>query len=136
MHFDAHRPELTWDAQEIVREVDHAPHLLVRLAVRRGYFPHRAAMPFLRIVNNDGTLLLRAWFTEISPPSDALLGYFPVDLPDSGIIEWGYDDDVFGRVPFALDGRRIKRLERPRLAKDVVVTTSKYLEEKRRAPLD
>jgi hypothetical protein len=128
--FDAQQPELRWQAQEIVREVDHRPHLLVRLAVRGGYFPHRAAVPFVRIVTGERSVT-EAWFTEITADSSSLMAYFAIDLPAEGVIEFGYEEQVLGRVPAVFDGKAIQRLDRNRLDADVVETTSEYLRKKR-----
>jgi len=129
--FDAQQPELRWQAQEVVREVDHRPHLLVRLAVQGGYFPHRAAVPFVRIIAG-GRTVTEAWFTEITGDSSALMAYFATDLPADGIIEFGYEEQVLGRVPAVFDGKQIQRLDRKRLPVEVIETTSEYLREKRR----
>ena len=127
--FDAQPAEARWQAQEVVREVDHRPHLLVRLTVRGGYFPHRAAAPFVRIVGRDKAVV-DAWFTEITGDSSALMAYFATDLPDDGVIEFGYEDQVLGRIPAAFDGKAVPRLDRKRLPSDVVETTRAYLRKK------
>lgn len=124
-------PQATWQAQETVREVDHRPHLLVRLTVRGGHFPHRALVPFMRIVDDD-KVIAHAWFTEISGDSTELAGYFVTDLSGAGVIEFGYDEVVQGRVPIRFDAKDVKRLERNRLEKGVVETTREYLTKKGR----
>lgn len=131
MHDERRQPELTWQAQEVVREVDHRPHLLLRVTVRGGYFPHRAPVPFLRIAE-VGEAAVRAWFTEISGDSSAMVGYFATDVPRGGVIEYGYDDEVLGRVPARFSAGPVKRLERERLPGNVVEVTRGFLEEKRR----
>jgi hypothetical protein len=129
MHVEPRQPELTWQAQEVVREVDRRPHLLVRVTVRGGSFPHRAMGPFLRIVEGDATVF--PWFTEIAEDSTALVGYFATDLPRGGTIEYVYPGEPPRRVPAQFSVEPVKRLERERLPRDVVEVTRKFLEAKR-----
>ena len=49
----AEPPQLTWQAEEVVRKIDDRPHLLVRVSIRGGYFPQRALVPFVRLVEGD-----------------------------------------------------------------------------------
>jgi len=104
----------SWNAKEVVKEVNRKPHLLVRLEVHGSYFPSRAAPPFVRIVPDEGNPV-DAWFTEETPDNRSLVGYFPVDLPQAGRIEFGYGDAVVGRVRAALDAGKIPRLDRNRI---------------------
>jgi hypothetical protein len=129
MLFEAPPPKLTWQAREVVREVDHRPHLVVRLLVDRGDFPQRALVPFLHIIDGK-KVIARAWFTEITDDLRGLVGYFVTDLPGEGIIEYGYDDQVLGRVRAKFNARSIKRLDRKRLSKEVIETTKEYLRKK------
>ena len=124
--FEARAPEVTWHAEEVIRHVDHRPHLLVRVAVQGRHFPERALVPFVRIVGEDHTAVW-AWFTEISPDSRALLGYFATDLPRSGVLEYGYFPESAARVPVHFDAATIKRLDRARVDKDVIETTTEHL---------
>ena len=128
--FEPGLPKLTWEAREVVREVDHQPHLLVRVTVAGGHFPHRALVPFLRIV--AGEQIIPAWFTETSGDSTQLQGYFAIDLPAGGLIEYGYDTQVFGRVRAKFAERRVERLDRKRLAGEIVETTRELLARKLR----
>ena len=123
-------PDFTWQATEVVREVDHKPHLLVRVSVRGGFFPHRALVPVMRIVRGDQ--FVRAWFTEISEDNGTLNGYFATDLPDEGIIEFGYPDGPPGRVRAVFSSRDVKRLVREKLGADVVVVKQTDVDAKRR----
>jgi hypothetical protein len=129
MHEESRQPGLTWTAQEVVREVDHRAHLLVRITVRGGTFPHRAMGPFMRIV--AGRTVVFPWFTEISGDSGALAGYFAVDLPGEGVIEYGYPGQPPRRVPALFTPEPVQRLDRARLPRDVVEVTGEFLEEKR-----
>ena len=122
--------ELTWQAREVVRVVDHEPHLLVRLTVAGGYFPQRALVPVMRIVQGD-EIVAQSWITEISADNRALLGYFPTDLPDEGVIEFGYPDQPLGRLRVELGGEAIRRLDRRRIDESVVEASSEYVRRKR-----
>lgn len=126
----AQGPEITWQAQEVVRVVDHKPHLVVRITVAGGFFPHRALVPVMRIVRAEKTVA-HSWFTEISDDNRALLGYFATDLPEEGTIEFGYCDRPLDRVRAKFDAKAIKRLSRKRLDKEVVDASMEYLKRKR-----
>lgn len=120
---------LTWDAREVVREIDDRPHLLVRITIRRAYFPHRAAVPFLRI-RDARQQVADAWFAEVDDDNTALAGYFPTDLPESGVIEFGYGDQTIGRVPLEFRTDRVRRLDHERLPESIVPVTRRYLRER------
>jgi hypothetical protein len=131
MPFAAEPPQLSWEAQEVVREVDHHPHLVLRVTVRGGFFPHRALVPFVRIVERE-QVVASAWFTETAGDSSALFAYFPTDVDGAGVIEWGYGPQVFGRASERFDPRAAKRLDRDRLGGDIVIATQQMLAAKRR----
>jgi hypothetical protein len=126
MQFAAQPPQLTWQAEEVVREIDGRPHLLVRVSIRGGFFPQRALVPFVRLVDGDKPSV-RAWFTEIRDDSNELLGYFPTDMTGGGVLECGYGQDVVGRSSIRFDPRSIKRLDRARLPKGMTVVTGAYM---------
>jgi hypothetical protein len=57
--------ELDWDGLEVLRDLDGEPHLLTRVQLSGGHFPHRALEPFLLVgkvrsriveVSEDGRL--------------------------------------------------------------------------------
>lgn len=123
--------ELTWHAQEVVRVVDRKPHLVVRITVTGGHFPQRALVPFIRIMEGEKQVA-RDWFTEIGEDG-SLIAYFQTDMPKSGVLEYGYFPEILGRIPLRFDANAIKRLDRKRLANDVMDTTSDYLRKKQAA---
>jgi hypothetical protein len=123
-------PELTWQAEDVIREVDHRPHLVVRITVRGRHFPQRALVPFMRIVQGD-TMVARDWFTEITADSQALVGYFATDLPREGVIEYGYFPQILGRVRARFEATAIKRLDRSRVGREVIEATTEYLRRRR-----
>jgi hypothetical protein len=120
---------LRWEAREVVREIDDRPHLLVRVTVAQGPFPHRAPEPFMRIVDAQRQATM-AWFADVGEDGDRLDGYFPTDLPGRGVIEFGYGDQTIGRVAADFRNDRIERLERDRLPDDVVPVTTAYIRER------
>ena len=126
LHAQVRPQDLKGQAEEVIREVDHRPHLLVRVMVEGGYFPHRALVPFVRLIEGEH-VVVRAWFTQVVPNSTALAAYFPTDLPDDGILEFGYGPQAMGRVPVPFDAKSIKRLDRTRLSTEVVETTRAYV---------
>lgn len=134
MHPEPRQPALTWQAQEVVREIDRHPHLLVRITVRGATFPHRAMGPFLRIV--AGKTAVFPWLTEVSGDSSALVGYFPTDLPEDGVIEYTYPGEAPRRVPARFSPVPVKRLERARIPREVTEVTQELVAEKRRLQPD
>jgi hypothetical protein len=127
----AQLPELPFEAREVVKEIDDRPHLLVRIEISGGYFPHRAPEPFIRIIT--GKKVETSWFAEISEDNRSLVGYFPTNLPRQGTVEFGYGDEVMGRLKLNFAAKNIARLDRKRLPKDVVVVSADLLKAKRQA---
>jgi hypothetical protein len=123
------RSALTWRAQEVVREVDDQPHLLARIEIEGDYFPHRAAEPFVRILDGD-QVVMTSWFADVSDDNRRLTGYFPVDLPPRGTVEFGYGHQVMGRIPLGFDADAVIRLDRQRLPGTVVPVSAEYLKAK------
>ena len=121
--------KFTWRAKEVVRTIDHKPHLVVQISVSGGIFPQRALAPIMRIIQGD-KVLAHSWFTEISNDNHVLLGHFATDVPANGRIEIGYPDQL-SRVPTRFEAKSIKRLDRKRIDKDVVSVTTEYLRQKR-----
>jgi hypothetical protein len=119
-----------WRAQEVVKELNDRPHLLVRVEITGPRFPHRAAEPFVRILSDD-RVVAESWFADISEDNLRLLAYFPTDVPQGGIIEFGYGRDVMGRIQAAFESRVIQRLDRERLPKETVEVSTQFLRTKR-----
>jgi hypothetical protein len=114
----------------VIREVNHRPHLLLRITVSDGYFPHRALVPVMRLVH-DREVVANAWFTEISNDNRSLHGYFGTRVPRRATIEFGYPDGPLERVPVPLEDEKIKRLDRRRIEEGVVEVTPELLDEQR-----
>jgi|SRR5215217_5680183 len=121
--------ELSWQAREGIKEIDERPHLLVGIEISGTYFPHRAAEPFVKIVSEPQAIA--SWFAEVSDDNHRLVGYFPTDLPQQGMLEFGYGSQLLGRLPEEFESRAVNRLDRERLPEDVVVVSAEYLKTKR-----
>lgn len=122
-------PTLSVEAKEVIRELDYKPHLLTRITIRGMHFPHRSAEPFMRIAVGRRKPV-SAWFAEIADDEQGLAGYFPVDLPARGTIEFGYGSQVMDRFTLAFDARKLARLDRKQVEKGAVEVTTKFLQAK------
>jgi hypothetical protein len=122
-------PQLPWQAQEVIREIDNRPHLMVRIIIKGGYFEHRAAEPFLRIVNRGK--IIESWFADVSEDNSALSGYFPIDVPPGGIIEYGYGSKVQGRLEMKFTNKSVDRLDAKKLPTETIKVSQKFLREKK-----
>jgi len=119
-------PPLTMEAREVIRTVDAKPHLLARVTVKGTYFPQRALVPFMRIATGRSKTV-SAWFTEITDDENGLVGYFPVDVPARGTIEFGYGSEVMDRFELPFDAKKMTRLNRKLVEKGAVEVTTKFL---------
>jgi hypothetical protein len=128
MNFYRQLPNLSWQAREVVKEIDDRPHLVARVEIAGTYFPHRAPEPFVRIVRGDQEVI-ESWFADISDDNRKLIGYFPVDVPLRGIAEFGYGQEVMGRIELAEgpQAEGVQRLDRQRLPDDLVVVSAEHL---------
>jgi hypothetical protein len=125
-------PLLSFTAREVVKELDRKPHLLVAVDIEGTHFPARDAPPFARLVLDGGATEFLCWFAEVSEDGRRLRAYFPVDLPDHGVIEYGYGNRIFGRLPLSLDTSKLSRLDARRLPQAVVRVDKQLLSLKRR----
>lgn len=119
-------PQLFVQAHEVVKEIDDRPHLLVRIDISGPFFPHRAPEPFVRIITSE-RLTVECWFADVLDNNRKLVGYFPVDLPDDGMIEVGYGDELMATLPAEFRSEAVIRLDRERLPEEVVVVTAEFL---------
>ncbi len=127
----AQLPELPFEAREVVREIDKRPHLLVRIEISGGYFPHRALEPFIRIIS--GKKVEESWFADVTEDNRGLAGYFATDLPRQGTLEFGYGSEVLGRLKLKFASNKVARLDRKRLPQDLVIVSANFLKAKRQA---
>jgi len=121
--------KLSWQAKEVVKELDDKPHLLLRVEIRGMYFPHLAAEPFVRIVVSDRQAVT-SWFADVLDDGRSLWAYFPEDLPEGGAIEIGYGARVMGRIRRRFAAKEVKRLDRKKLPRGLVVVDSAFLKAK------
>lgn len=130
-HFNLPQPSAyVWQAEEVIRELDKKPHLLMRIEIIGPYFPHRAAEPFVRIIDSQGNNTTESWFAEISEDNRRLLGYFTNKFPSSGRIEFGYGNTPAGTLEELFENKKIKTLDREQLSREVVVATPEHIKER------
>ena len=114
--------ELEMHTREVVVEMKEYPQLMVEVKITGSYFPHRGAEPFVRIIlSDDDKKMLPSSWTDVADDNLALLGYFPVALPERGEVEFGYGDRVMGRVPLPFELNKVKVLDRRKLPDDIVI---------------
>jgi hypothetical protein len=102
------------DAAEILKEIGEQPHILLRIGIRGGHFPHRNAAAFARIQDKRKTI--HALYCEIDEDELGFRAYFATDVPLSGILHVGFGNDVVAEFelerlkvePRKLDERRIE----------------------------
>ncbi len=122
--------KMSWRAREIVREVNDRPHVLIAVEIEGTHFPHRAVEAFVRVVEPRGRSM-ECWFAEVSEDNRRLKGYFPLDLPKKGRIEFGYAGQVLGTLPIEFDTKEVQTLDRKRLPRETVLTKEKDIPERR-----
>lgn len=120
-----------WRAREVVKDLDDRPHLLVRVEIAGPHFPHRAVDPRVRILRGE-QVVAESWFAQVSEDNRRILAYFPTDVPEGDVIEFGYEDDVMGRIRADFGSGLVQRLERGRLPKETVEVSTPYLKARRR----
>lgn len=102
------------DAAETLREIGEIPHMLLRISIRGGYFPHRNAATFARI--HGERKVTNAIYSEIDDDEGGFRAYFPIDIPLMGMLVIGFGDDIVAEIefdrlklePLKLDVRRIE----------------------------
>jgi hypothetical protein len=120
------RPEVSWQAGEVVRDLNDRPHLLTRIQLRGRSFPQLNAQPFVRVLGRRQSV--ESWFAEVADDQSSLTGYFAVNAPLAGaVIEWGYGSRVWGRITSPFDERNIQRLNRERLPRNLVPVTEQLI---------
>lgn len=104
----------TIEGAEMLKEVGDLPHLLLKIAVRGGHFPHRNAAAFARI--QEGRTRINALYCEIDDDEAGLRAYFATDVPLRGTLLVGYENEVVAEfelerlklTPARLDAGRIE----------------------------
>ena len=87
------------EAAETLREIGELPHMLLRIGLRGGHFPHRGTAAFARIEGQDTAL--EALTCEVDDDEGGLRAYFPTDTPLRGTLVVGYGTEVVAE--FELD---------------------------------
>jgi hypothetical protein len=98
----------------MLKEIGEQPHMLLRISIRGGYFPHRNAAAFTRI--QDKQAVFDALYCEIDDDESGFRAYFATDVPLTGVLSVRFDNDPvaefqFERLklePHRLDVRRIE----------------------------
>jgi len=104
---------LQWEARQVIRDLYHEPHLLLRLKLTGTQFMHLAEEPFVVV---GGT---RSRFVKIAEDGLAAYAYFDEPLPPGDRIEFGYGNDILLRFPRAFDPKSVERLDPKRLPKNI-----------------
>ena len=119
-------PKYQVETKEVVKILNDSPHLLVRMTISGGHFPHRAPHPFVYIRVGESEYFTD-YFTEVSNHNASLIGYLPVNCPKKGVIEFGYGDEIWGTIhgEFSIDS--IIRLDRKRLPKDTLIVDEAFM---------
>lgn len=119
-------PKYEVATKEVVKILNDRPHLLVRMTISGGYFPHRAPHPFIHIRVGEQEYFTD-YFAEISDDNRLLIGYLPVDFPEKGVIEFGYGNEIWGTIPDEFSRDSIKRLERKRLPNNILIVDRDFI---------
>jgi hypothetical protein len=109
-----HRPvPYQVEAAETLREIGDRPHMLLRIGIRGGHFPHRDAPAFARLESQGGAV--EALFCEVDDDEAGLRAYFPTDVALEGRLVVGFEGDLVAE--FALDRLRLEpaRLDEQRI---------------------
>lgn len=102
------------ELREVILELHHKPHVLMRMRITGWRFPQRAPEPFA-IVGNVVSRLV-----QIAPDELTADAYFDRILPHAEGFSFGYGNTIEWDFDVAVDPRGIERLDRERLGKDVV----------------
>ena len=119
-------PKYEVASKEVVKVLNDRPHLLVRMKISGGYFPHRAPHPFIHLRVGEREYFTD-YFTEISDDNQSLIGYLPVDFPEKGVIEFGYGNEIWGTIAGEFSRDSITPLDRRRLPQDILVVDTEFV---------
>jgi len=118
-------PQYNAQAKEVVRVLNERPHLLVRIIIDGNHFPFRSVDPLIRIATSNEKHVTNL-FAEVAPDNSKIIGYFPVTIPN-GIIEFGYEDELWDTLPGGFSPESVVRLDRKRLPNDIVIVDNEFL---------
>ena len=117
-------PQYNAQAKEVVRVLNDRPHLLVRIVIDGNHFPFRSVDPLIRIATSNEKYVTNL-FAEVAPDNCKIIGYFPVTIPN-GIIEFGYEDELWGTLPGEFSPESVTRLDMKKLPKDIVIVNDEF----------
>lgn len=123
-------PQYNAQAKEVVRVLNDRPHLLVRIVIDGNHFPFRSVDPLIRIATSNKKHVTNL-FAEVAQDNSKIIGYFSVTIPN-GIIEFGYEDELWGALPGEFSHESLVRLDRKRLPKDVVIVDDEFLQRRKK----
>jgi hypothetical protein len=81
------------NAAEILKDIGERPHMLLRISIRGGHFPHRDAAAFARL-QQGRRRAIEALYCEIDDDEAGFRAYFPTDVPLAGTLLVGFANDV------------------------------------------
>lgn len=102
-------PLLKWESKIVVRDQDREARLFLRLKLTGTTFPIFNSIPFVQVGE------VKARFVAIAEDGLSVNAYFDTALPNEGIIEFGYNDQVLLSFPDAYHSRHVTRLDSSRL---------------------
>jgi hypothetical protein len=109
IHFPIESPKLKWESKVVVRDINEGPRLYIRLRLTGTKFPLFNTIPFVRI----GKTVTH--YVDIADDGLSANAYFERDLPEDGVVEFGYDVQALLRFPQRYAGSLVKRLDQKRL---------------------
>lgn len=119
-------PRYQVEAKEVVKVINDIPHLLVRMKISGGHFPHRAPHPFIHVRVGESEYFTD-YFTQVSNDNASLVGYLPVNFPEKGVLEFGYGNEIWGTVADEFRGDSIPRLDKKRLPSEIRIVDDAFI---------
>jgi hypothetical protein len=102
------------ELREVIRDVFDKPHVFIRVRLTGWHFPGRAPEPFMAIGNVVSRTVI------IDPDGFGANGYFDKALPVARRVSFGYGKVIQWDFPLSIDPKKMTRLERSRLPKEVI----------------
>ena len=109
IEFPIESQKLKWESKVVVREITEGPRLYIRLKLTGTRFPLFNTIPFVRV----GRAVTH--FIDIAEDGLSANAYFDQALPESGVVEFGYDNQTLLRFPLRYSEEGVLRLDQERL---------------------
>jgi hypothetical protein len=117
-------PDYILQVKDIIRDLNHKPHRMIKMVIKGEQFPIRDAPLFVRIV--DESSREESWLTELSASRQEIIAFFAVDINKKGAVEFGYGNEVLG--VFKNPGwKNVKTLDATLIEKEVITVDKKWL---------